>query len=103
MKQLLISAFVLIALFGVLWCGITNFGKLTGVTITQDVGRDRYIDSTFYVKTEIWVYNWIGISKSYEYNDVASVKESNIETEKKRQMQLAYPVYLKVKKIYNNP
>lgn len=66
--------------------------------IEQKVSIDSYLDCTRYVKTYLWIYNWIGtsvtIEKSFWEYDIHKTK---VDSVKQAQYDKIYPFYLKLK------
>jgi hypothetical protein len=95
---------LIVGLFGLfiwflLWATIADFGKQTGVFITQTVKSNSISDSTYEVYTDVWYSpNWIEWRKNtIEWQGYKLVKCYQVEREKKDQYARAIIEQAKVR------
>jgi hypothetical protein len=102
LKFIVILICVFVFTFVAFWCGLTNFGEKTGVWFGQKARIESRIDNTYTLYTDIWISDFLGTDNTIEYQSSCLVNYCQLDSAKKAEKQKAWPIYLKIKAIYND-
>jgi hypothetical protein len=106
LKALLFVGTIFLIVFGLIWGVTTEFGKETGVYITQDVKLDKAIDSTYNVSTYVWRTGFLGLfdgdNSHIEWSAYATVKCTQVKVTKDNQMTEAKKVQANIRAFLKN-